>query len=99
MSCCSLAFFRFFVFGLLLTAFFGVPVRAPSAQGTAGDTALRPPSGLTVTPAAIKGDLTTLVYHRPGCPEYDRVDTATMVLFATEEEAQRAGFHKAENCS
>ena len=49
-------------------------------------------------PAAIKTDCSTEGYYLPDCLEYDRGDPATMLLFATEEEAQPAGFHKAENC-
>jgi hypothetical protein len=65
-------------------------------RGAQGNT-LAAPSGLTVTAPAIKGDLPTGEYYLADCPEYDRVDPATMLLFATEEEAQQMGFHKAEN--
>ena len=76
-----------------------MPALAAAEQDTEGDPGLRPPSGLTVTVAAIKGDPTTREYYLPGCPQYDYLNTATVVIFPSEEAAQRAGYHKAENCS
>jgi methylphosphotriester-DNA--protein-cysteine methyltransferase len=49
-------------------------------------------------PPPIKGERTTGVYFLPDCPQYDFLSGAVVVLFTTEEEAQRAGFHKAPNC-
>ena len=94
---------RRYAFGLIVlvaTRFAAPAFAAPAAtdQGSEGATALRPPSGLTVTNPVIKGDIPTGAYHLPDCPEYPQVDPATMLLFVTEEEAQRAGLHKAETC-
>jgi hypothetical protein len=94
---------RRYAFGLivLVAACCAAPAfAAPGAteQGSEGATALRPPSGLTVTNPVIKGDIPTGAYHLPDCPEYPQVDPATMLLFVTEDEAQRAGLHKAETC-
>ena len=87
----------FVIFGLLLTAPLSGPALAASTQGTQSDT-LAAPSGLTVTAPAIKGDIPTGEYYLVDCLEYEEVDPATMLLFATEEEAQRLGFHKAQHC-
>jgi hypothetical protein len=93
------AFSGFLVCSTLVLAPLGLPALAATEQGPAGDTPLAPPSGLMVRPTApIKGDHTTGVYLLPGCPEYDSLNDAVVVLFTTEEEAQRAGFHKAPNC-
>jgi hypothetical protein len=93
------AFSGFIVCSSLVLAPCGLPTLAAAEQGPAGDPPLAPPSGLMVSPALpIKGDRSTGVYFPPGCPEYDFLSGAVVVLFTTEEEAQRAGFHKAPNC-
>src|SRR4051812_48305089 len=87
-------------FSMTLLAAPSLPLAASEqdTQTQGGGTGLRPPSGLTVTSPAVKGDIPTREYYLADCPEYDQVDPATMLLFATEEEAQRLGFHKAQNC-
>ena len=39
------------------------------------------------------------VYHLSNCPGYAKVSAKNMMTFATEDEAVKAGFHKAKNCS
>jgi Metal binding domain of Ada len=99
MKYATAAFSGFLVCSILILTPFGLPALAATEQDPAGNTPLAPPSGLIVSPTApIKGDHTTGVYFLPGCPQYDFLNDAAVVLFATEEEAQRAGFHKAQNC-
>jgi deoxyribonuclease-1 len=38
------------------------------------------------------------VYHRPGCPGFAAMHPANIVMFASETEAQQAGYRKANNC-
>src|SRR5262245_41705889 len=46
----------------------------------------------------IHGNRNTRVYHLPGCPGYEKIRPANVVPFATEAEAQQAGYRKAKNC-
>jgi endonuclease YncB( thermonuclease family) len=46
----------------------------------------------------IIGNRNLMIYHKPGCPDYNRVADRNRVLFRTEEEAARAGYRKARNC-
>jgi endonuclease I len=53
------------------------------------------------TPASsgsIIGNRSSKVYHRPECPSYDQVAPQNRVSFASEEEAQAAGYRVAGNC-
>jgi deoxyribonuclease-1 len=99
------AFSGFLVCSTLILAPYGLPAWAAAEPGPTDDpppaapSGLAGPSGLTVSPAPpIKGERRTGAYFPPGCPEYDSLSSAVVVLFATEEEARRAGFHKAQNC-
>ena len=91
------AFSTFVVCSTFILAAVQLPAQAISAQDSAGGPPPTAPSGLMVRPA-VKGDRTMGVYQLPGCPEYDALSPAAVIFFATEEEAQRAGFHKAKNC-
>lgn len=49
----------------------------------------------------IKGNGDSMIYHLPTCSSYNSVvigNNSKDQLFATEAEAQAAGFRKAENC-
>ncbi len=48
--------------------------------------------------ASIAGNRKSGIYHRPDCPDYDRVSESNRVYFKTEEEALKAGYRKARNC-
>ena len=53
------------------------------------------------TPASsgsILGNRSSKVYHRPECPSYDQVAPQNRVPFASEAEAQAAGYRVAGNC-
>jgi Staphylococcal nuclease homologue/Metal binding domain of Ada len=46
----------------------------------------------------VLGTRNTRVYHLPGCPGYERMKPTNRVLFATEAEAQQAGYRRAGHC-
>jgi endonuclease YncB( thermonuclease family) len=46
----------------------------------------------------VVGNRRSLVYHRPDCPDYDKVSPKNRVYFDSEAAAEVAGFHKARNC-
>jgi endonuclease YncB( thermonuclease family) len=46
----------------------------------------------------VHGNRNTRVYHLPGCPGYNRMKPTNLVPFATEAEAQQAGYRRAGNC-
>jgi deoxyribonuclease-1 len=39
-----------------------------------------------------------MIYHRPDCPDYNKVSEQNRALFRTEVEAAAAGYRKARNC-
>jgi micrococcal nuclease len=46
----------------------------------------------------IRGNRKSRIYHLPECPHYNRLHQTNIVGFATETEAQEAGYRKAKNC-
>ncbi|MGH9854052.1 MAG: thermonuclease family protein [Blastocatellia bacterium] len=46
----------------------------------------------------IIGNRNLMIYHRPDCPDYDKVAERDRVPFKTEAEAEAAGYRKARNC-
>ena len=48
--------------------------------------------------SGIHGNKKSRVYHLANCPGYTKVSATNLTSFATEDEAVRAGFHKAKNC-
>ena len=46
----------------------------------------------------VHGNKHSKVYHVPNCPGYTGMRSASIVTFATEAEAQQAGYRKAKNC-
>ena len=83
------------------------------AQGMGGNTPTAP-GGKMTTPAPTTGVKPTTtamnaasgihankkshVYHLSNCPGYAKVSEKNLTTFATEDEAVKAGFHKAKNC-
>jgi endonuclease YncB( thermonuclease family) len=51
-----------------------------------------------VASGEIHGTRNTRVYHLPDCPDYNRMKPTHLVTFATEAEAQQAGYRRAGNC-
>jgi hypothetical protein len=45
-----------------------------------------------------RADRNSKVYRVPGCKGYGSMKPASVVAFATEAEAQQAGYHRAKNC-
>jgi phosphatidylserine/phosphatidylglycerophosphate/cardiolipin synthase-like enzyme len=46
----------------------------------------------------IHGNKKSKIYHLSNCPGYAGMNAASVVTFATEAEAQQAGYRKAKNC-
>jgi endonuclease YncB( thermonuclease family) len=46
----------------------------------------------------IRGNKNSMIYHWPGCPNYDDIAPHNRVPFQTREEAERAGYRPARNC-
>jgi len=57
-----------------------------------------PSTASATADGAVHGTRNTRVYHLPGCPGYEQMKPTNRVLFATEAEAQQAGYRKAKNC-
>jgi micrococcal nuclease len=50
------------------------------------------------TDGIVRGNRKSRVYHLPECPHYHQLSPENTVSFATEAEAQAAGYRKAKNC-
>lgn len=46
----------------------------------------------------IRGNKNSMIYHWPGCPNYDDIAPHNRVHFQTREDAERAGYRAARNC-
>lgn len=46
----------------------------------------------------IIGNRNSKIYHRPDCPDYQKVSEKNRMYFSTNAEAERAGFRRAGNC-
>jgi hypothetical protein len=49
-------------------------------------------------PEFIIGDTRTKLFYRRGCPEYDKLPLRRRAYFKSKMDAQRAGYHAAQNC-
>ena len=56
------------------------------------------PPGPSGGSGEVRGNTHTKVYHLPGCPGFAAMSPANIVTFASEAEAQQAGYRKAKNC-
>jgi endonuclease YncB( thermonuclease family) len=52
----------------------------------------------TMASGQIIGNRNSKIYHLPNCPGYSKVSERNRLPFATEAEAQAAGYRKARNC-
>ena len=68
------------------------PERAQSNKGNPT------PVPRSVEGAPILGNKNSNIYHRPGCPDYNRVSPKNSVPFHTAQEAEAAGYRRARNC-
>lgn len=48
--------------------------------------------------AEIIGNKRSHIYHKPGCPDYDKVSEQNRVMFRSIAEAEQAGYRAAKNC-
>jgi hypothetical protein len=46
----------------------------------------------------IRGNKKSMIYHWPGCPNYDDIAPGNRVEFKTRAEAESAGYRAARNC-
>lgn len=46
----------------------------------------------------IRGNRRSMIYHWPGCPNYDDIAPGNRVYFKTRAEAEAAGYRAARNC-
>jgi endonuclease YncB( thermonuclease family) len=46
----------------------------------------------------IRGNKRSMIYHWPGCPNYDDISQRNRVPFESREEAEKAGYRAARNC-
>lgn len=46
----------------------------------------------------IRGNRRSMIYHWPGCPNYDDIAMHNRVLFRSAVEAEQAGYRAARNC-
>lgn len=53
---------------------------------------------VVVTFGKIIGNNRTRIYHRPDCPNYNKVAQGNKIEFNSVEEAERAGYRPAKNC-
>jgi deoxyribonuclease-1 len=66
------------------------PVSPPKPAQTAAT--------MSTAAASIHGNKKSHAYHLANCPSYAKIDAANLITFASEDEAIKAGFHKAKNC-
>lgn len=69
--------------------------RHPEAKS---ETKAGAPGAAEKSAAPIIGNRNSMIYHRPDCPDYEKVSERNRVPFKTEGEAQAAGYRRARNC-
>ncbi len=71
----------------------------PISEPTSSDQVLTPASPTPASPQElIRGNRRSMIYHWPGCPNYDDIALHNRIPFASREDAERAGFRAARNC-
>lgn len=56
-------------------------------------------AGPTQQDGRIRGNRKSMIYHWPGCSNYDDIAPSNRVYFKTRAEAEAAGYRAARNCS
>ncbi|MGD9563070.1 MAG: thermonuclease family protein [Pyrinomonadaceae bacterium] len=51
------------------------------------------------TAGQIIGNRNSMIYHEPGCRDYNKVAEKNRIYFKTRQDAEKAGFRMAKNCS
>jgi endonuclease YncB( thermonuclease family) len=69
-----------------------------NSNSTNAPTSLASPTTNLNADGLIRGNKRTMIYHWPGCPNYDDIAPHNRVPFQTREEAERAGYRAARNC-
>ncbi len=67
-------------------------------QRSAKESASSSTTASSQTTGEIIGNKRSLIYHKPGCPDYDKVSPQNRVMFRSTAEAEKAGYHAAKNC-
>ncbi len=85
---------------LLLGAVFGgsVVLAQPMPPSKPAAPATSPAPAAAAHAGTIQGNKKSKVYHLPQCPGFGKIKAGNLVAFTTEEEATKAGYHKAKNC-
>jgi endonuclease YncB( thermonuclease family) len=75
-------------------------VTTPLSSADRNYTSARTPSSTSNTAvlAFIRGNKRSMIYHWPGCPNYDDIAPHNRVSFQTREDAEKAGYRAARNC-
>jgi endonuclease YncB( thermonuclease family) len=55
-------------------------------------------SSVTQESGFIRGNSRSMIYHWPGCPDYEKIALHNRVPFQDRQEAERAGYRAARNC-
>ena len=62
------------------------------------DTSSAPEVAAVAEEGNIRGNRRSMIYHWPGCPNYDDIALHNRVPFTTRQEAEQAGYRAARNC-
>lgn len=62
------------------------------------DTTSAPEVAAVAEEGNIRGNRRSMIYHWPGCPNYDDIALHNRVPFRTRDEAEQAGYRAARNC-
>src|SRR5205814_1237888 len=68
-----------------------------SSSTNAPNPAPTPTTNLYVD-SGIRGNKSTMIYHWPGCPNYDDIALHNRVPFQSRQTAEKAGYRAARNC-
>jgi deoxyribonuclease-1 len=74
------------------------PNLVPAPPGVSPSSLPMPAPPPSAAAGAVHGNKSSKVYHRPDCPGYGSISTRNRVEFASEADAQTAGYRKAGNC-
>jgi hypothetical protein len=70
----------------------------PYGRQASASPAATTPSAHASGSGDIHGNRNSKIYHLSSCPGYAGMNPASIIPFATEAEAQQAGYRKAKNC-
>lgn len=73
----------------------------PDVPDTTGETEVaadEPEVAAVAEEGNIRGNRRSMIYHWPGCPNYDDIAFHNRIPFRTRQEAEQAGYRAARNC-